>query len=170
MPPNLLWTLKCVPLLVESWNSLVKFENYADFKNSVHVLYYVAPKWRFAHTNFMAQPIPRVPIPPRHSSGICHVVGNGSGKFVKNLCLGVRHLSILLEAVNIVPFNISLYKYAYLSTYKCKAGQGGGEVRHAVGIWNFSKLFLQIPCSRAIHSSQMHKYFPTLGCTCLPLT
>ena len=50
----------------------------------------------------MPQSIPSVPISP----GICHLVGHGGGDLSENLCLWVGRLSILLEAVNAVPFSI----------------------------------------------------------------
>ena len=53
-----------------------------------------------------AKSMPSVPMPPGHLSGICHLVGPGGGDLSENLCPGVRHLSILLEAL----FNISLKK------------------------------------------------------------
>ena len=52
----------------------------------------------------MAQSTPSMLIPA--FSGICHLVGNLS----ENLCPGVEHLSVLLEAVNIVPFRIFIFK------------------------------------------------------------
>ena len=56
-----------------------------------------------------------------------------------------------------------------LRTCQCKADGGGGEeAGHGVGIWHFSKIFRQIPCLRAKHSSQMQPNFPTPGCTLLP--
>ena len=36
----------------------------------------------------MAQSIPSVPIPDGHLSGICHLVGPGSGEFVRKPLLG----------------------------------------------------------------------------------
>ena len=36
----------------------------------------------------MAQSIPSMPIPPGHLSGICHLVGPGSGEFVRKPLLG----------------------------------------------------------------------------------
>ena len=50
----------------------------------------------------MAQLIPSMPIP----LGICHLVGCGGGDLLENLFLGVAYLSIVLEAVNVVPFSI----------------------------------------------------------------
>ena len=35
----------------------------------------------------MAQSIPSLPVPPGDLSGICHLVGNGSGEFVRKLLL-----------------------------------------------------------------------------------
>ena len=56
----------------------------------------------------VAQTIPSVPIPPPgHLSGICHLVGFPAvGNLSQNFCPGVGHLSILLEALNVVPFLI----------------------------------------------------------------
>ena len=67
----------------------------------------------------MAQPIPSGPVPPIpppppragggggwHSLGICHLVGLSDGDLSENLCPGVEPLSILLEAVNAIPFSI----------------------------------------------------------------
>ena len=57
-----------------------------------------------------------------------------------------------------------------LCTYQCNAGgEGGGEAGHRVGIWLFSKICNQIPCTRANHSSQMQPNFPTPGCTLLSI-
>ena len=42
--------------------------------------------------------------PPGHLSGICHLVGPHGGDLAENLCPGIRHLSVLLEEVNAVPF------------------------------------------------------------------
>ena len=53
----------------------------------------------------MAQSIPNVPI-PGDLSGICYLVGPGGGYLSENLCPGVGHFSIFLEAVNVVPFSI----------------------------------------------------------------
>ena len=36
----------------------------------------------------MAYSIPSVPIPPGHLSGICHLLGPGSGEFVRKPLLG----------------------------------------------------------------------------------
>ena len=47
----------------------------------------------------MAQYIPNVLIPPGHLSGFSHL-----GNLSENLCPGMGHLSILLEEVNIAPF------------------------------------------------------------------
>ena len=41
-----------------------------------------------------------------HLLGICHLVSFGGGDLSENLCPGVGHLSILLEAVNTIPFSI----------------------------------------------------------------
>ena len=65
----------------------------------------------------MAQSIPSVPIPP----GICRAfvghlsftIFSGCEDLTENLCPGVELLSILLEAVYVVPFSIfRLKKYA----------------------------------------------------------
>ena len=44
--------------------------------------------------------------PPGHLLGICHLVGSGGGDLSENHFPGLAHLSILLEAVNVVPFSI----------------------------------------------------------------
>ena len=62
----------------------------------------------------MAQSIPNVPIAP----GSCHLVGPSRGDMSENLRPWVGHLSILLKAVNIVPFSIfHLKKYTYLDSF-----------------------------------------------------
>ena len=50
----------------------------------------------------ITQSIPGMPSPP----GIYHLVGPGGEEFVRKPLPGVGHLSILVEAVNIVPFSI----------------------------------------------------------------
>ena len=50
----------------------------------------------------MAPSIPKAC--PSHP-GICHLVGPSEGDLSENLCPGVGHLSILLEAVKVVPFS-----------------------------------------------------------------
>ena len=45
--------------------------------------------------------------------------GLGGGELSENLCPGVRHLSILLDAVNVVLFSIfHLKKYVYLNNFR----------------------------------------------------
>ena len=44
-------------------------------------------------------------------------------------------------------------------TYQCKGSVCVGEAGHGVGIWLFSKICRQIPCSQANQSRQMHKNF-----------
>jgi len=61
--------------------------------------------------------------PPPLPLGICRAFVilpvPGVGNLTENLCLGVGKLSILLEAVNIVPFSIfELKKYGYLDSYR----------------------------------------------------
>ena len=59
-----------------------------------------------------------VPISPqafvRHLSGICHLVRPRDWNLSENLCPGVGHLAILLEAVNVVPFSIFHQKICLL--------------------------------------------------------
>ena len=67
----------------------------------------------------MTQSILSVAIPPGHLSGICHVAWSRRCGIVGNLCPGVVHLSILLDAVNIALFSIFHFKkYVYLNTFK----------------------------------------------------
>ena len=44
--------------------------------------------------------------PPQLFGEYCHLLGPGGGVTVRKPLPGVRHLSILLEAVDIVPFSI----------------------------------------------------------------
>ena len=53
-----------------------------------------------------AQTIPSMPTPPPHPPAFVILSVPVVGSLSENLCLGVWHLSILLEAVNIVPFSI----------------------------------------------------------------
>ena len=67
----------------------------------------------------MAQSILSVPIP----LGICRAFvvlpGLGGGELSENLCPGVGHLSILLDAVNVVLFSIFHFKkYVYLNNFR----------------------------------------------------
>ena len=39
-------------------------------------------------------------------TGICHLVGPDVGNLSDSLCPGMGHLSILLEAVKVIPFSI----------------------------------------------------------------
>ena len=45
-------------------------------------------------------------------------VGPGGGAFVRKPLSGGEHLSILLEAVNVVPFSIFRLRYAYLDSFR----------------------------------------------------
>ena len=54
----------------------------------------------------MVQSIPGVPFPPGIRQMSVTLSVPAVGNLSENLCPGVGHLSILLEAVNIVPFSI----------------------------------------------------------------
>ena len=62
---------------------------------------------KFISNIIMAQSIARVPILPVAFFGFFfYLVGPGGGDLSQNLCPGVGHLSILLDAVTVVPFSI----------------------------------------------------------------
>ena len=64
--------------------------------------------------------------PPGYLLDICHLVGPGGGDLSENHFPGLVHLSILLEAVNVVPFSI-FHQKIYLFTYQWFAPGWGGR-------------------------------------------
>ena len=73
----------------------------------------------FRFSFVMTQPILSVAIPPGHLSGICHVTWSRRWGIVRKPQPGVGHLSILLDAANVVLFSIvHLKKYVYLNNFK----------------------------------------------------
>ena len=54
----------------------------------------------------MAQSIPSVPIPRAFVGHLSFTIFSGCEDLTENLCPGVELLSILLEAVYVVPFSI----------------------------------------------------------------
>ena len=73
----------------------------------------------FRFSFVMTQPILSVAIPPGHLSGICHVTWSRRWGIVRKPQPGVGHLSILLDAANVVLFSIvQLKKYVYFNNFK----------------------------------------------------
>ena len=63
--------------------------------------------------NGLSSQIPSMPFPPGDLSGICHLVGPGSGEVVRKPLLGGGHLLILL----LLLFQYYHLKYACLDGY-----------------------------------------------------